>query len=84
MDRRLIISPLLALMRNQIAMAGRLGLRAATINSGNRDEWDAVQAGLAADAIDVLLISPERLANERFTQRRAAAHPGLDRPVRGR
>jgi ATP-dependent DNA helicase RecQ len=62
----LIISPLLALMRNQIAMAGRLGLRAATINSGNTDEWDAVQEGLAADAIDVLLISPERLANERF------------------
>ncbi len=62
----LIISPLLALMRNQIAMAGRLGLRAATIDSGNTDEWDAVHEGLAADAIDVLLISPERLANERF------------------
>lgn len=62
----LIISPLLALMRNQIAMAGRLGLRAATINSGNTEEWDAVQEGLAADAIDVLLISPERLANDRF------------------
>ena len=63
----LIISPLLALMRNQIAMAGRLGLRAATINSGNVDEWNAVHEGLAADSIDVLLISPERLANERFT-----------------
>ncbi len=63
----LIISPLLALMRNQIAMAGRLGLRAATINSGNTDDWDAVQEGLLADTIDVLLISPERLANERFT-----------------
>jgi len=64
----LIISPLLALMRNQIAMAGRLGLRAATINSGNVEEWDAIHHGLAADAIDVLLISPERLANERFTR----------------
>ena len=64
----LIISPLLALMRNQIAMAERLGVRAATINSGNQAEWDDVQAGLAADAIDVLLISPERLANERFTR----------------
>ncbi len=63
----LIISPLLALMRNQIAMAARLGLQAATINSGNVDEWQAVHDGLAADAIDVLLISPERLANERFT-----------------
>ena len=64
----LIISPLLALMRNQIAMAGRLGLRAATINSGNVEEWDGIHHGLAADAIDVLLISPERLANERFTR----------------
>jgi ATP-dependent DNA helicase RecQ len=63
----LIISPLLALMRNQIAMASRLGLRAATINSGNIEEWQAVHQGLAADAIDVLLISPERLANHRFT-----------------
>ncbi len=62
----LIISPLLSLMRNQIAMAERLGLRAATINSGNTDEWDAVAHGLASNAIDVLLISPERLANERF------------------
>jgi len=62
----LIVSPLLALMRNQIAMAGRLGLRAATINSGNADEWTAVHEGLTANAIDVLLISPERLANERF------------------
>jgi ATP-dependent DNA helicase RecQ len=62
----LIISPLLSLMRNQIAMAERLGLRAATINSGNTDEWEVVGHGLAANAIDVLLISPERLANERF------------------
>src|SRR6476660_9376225 len=62
----LIISPLLSLMRNQIAMAERLGLRAATINSGNTAEWEAVGHGLAANAIDVLLISPERLANERF------------------
>src|SRR6202795_2385232 len=64
----LIISPLLALMRNQIAMAERIGVRAASINSGNVDEWDGVQARLAADTIDVLLISPERLANERFTK----------------
>src|SRR5882672_946324 len=44
----LIISPLLALMRNQIAMASRLGLRAATINSGNIEEWQAIHDGLAA------------------------------------
>src|SRR6187431_2671789 len=49
----LIVSPLLSLMRNQIAMADRLGIRAATINSGNKDEWDDVQHGLTANAIDV-------------------------------
>jgi ATP-dependent DNA helicase RecQ len=62
----LIISPLLALMRNQIAAAGRLGLRAETINSSNVEDWGAIHERLTDDAIDVLLISPERLANERF------------------
>ncbi len=64
----LIVSPLLALMRNQIAAAERLGLRAHTINSTNRDEWDNVRDLLAADAIDLLLISPERLNNPRFRE----------------
>jgi ATP-dependent DNA helicase RecQ len=62
----LLISPLLALMRNQIAAAERMGVRAATINSDNLDEWSEVEAGLARGDIDILLISPERLANERF------------------
>jgi len=62
----LIVSPLLALMRNQIAAARRLGLRAHTINSTNRDSWDEVRELLAADAVDLLLISPERLNNARF------------------
>jgi ATP-dependent DNA helicase RecQ len=62
----LIVSPLLALMRNQIAAAERLGIRAHTINSTNRDEWDTVRALLADDAVDLLLISPERLNNPRF------------------
>src|SRR4051794_10440324 len=65
----LIISPLLALMRNQIEMAGRLGLRAATINSGNAAEWAEIGARLENDEIDVLLISPERLANQDFVAR---------------
>ena len=64
----LIVSPLLALMRNQIAAAGRLGLRAHTINSTNREEWDDVRDRLAADTIDLLLISPERLNNPRFRE----------------
>jgi ATP-dependent DNA helicase RecQ len=62
----LLISPLLALMRNQIAAAERMGLRAATINSDNQSDWDEVEAKLGRNEIDILLISPERLANERF------------------
>src|ERR671922_944845 len=62
----LIVSPLLALMRNQIAAAERLGIRAHTINSTNRDAWDEVRALLEADAVDLLLISPERLNNPTF------------------
>ena len=64
----LIVSPLLALMRNQIAAAERLGLRAHTVNSTNREQWDEVRDRLAADDIDLLLISPERLNNPRFRE----------------
>lgn len=62
----LLVSPLLALMRNQIAAAERMGVRAATIHSGNEEAWHEVEAALARDEVDILLISPERLANERF------------------
>jgi ATP-dependent DNA helicase RecQ len=64
----LIISPLLALMRNQLAAAGRLGLAAHTVNSTNREEWDQVRDRLAGDGLDLLLISPERLNNPRFRE----------------
>ncbi|MGZ4351361.1 MAG: DEAD/DEAH box helicase, partial [Solirubrobacteraceae bacterium] len=64
----LIVSPLLALMRNQIAAAQRLGLRAHTINSTNREEWATIRDLLAGDAVDLLLISPERLNNPRFRE----------------
>ena len=56
----LLISPLLALMRNQIAAAERMGVRAATINSDNVDDWAQVEATLARGEVDILLISPER------------------------
>src|SRR3954447_10923053 len=62
----LIVSPLLALMRNQIAAAETLGIRAHTINSTNRDAWDEVKQRLADDDVDLLLISPERLNNPQF------------------
>lgn len=62
----LLISPLLALMRNQIAAAERMGVRAATINSDNEDDWSAVEARLTRGEVDILLISPERLANDHF------------------
>jgi ATP-dependent DNA helicase RecQ len=62
----LVVSPLLALMRDQIAAAQRAGLRAATINSTNVDDWSAVMAALRSGDLDLLLVSPERLANPRF------------------
>ncbi|WP_072802684.1 RecQ family ATP-dependent DNA helicase [Rhodococcoides yunnanense] len=61
-----IVSPLLALMRNQVASAERAGVRAATINSGNMTEWEDVHADVAAGNLDVLLVSPERLNNPDF------------------
>jgi len=64
----LLISPLLALMRNQIAAAERIGIKAATINSSNTEEWEPVKARLLAGRVDILLISPERLANEKFRE----------------
>ncbi len=62
----LLVSPLLALMRNQIAAAERMGVRANTINSDNHEDWDSVEEAIRADTVDIVLISPERLANERF------------------
>ncbi|PWT81242.1 MAG: hypothetical protein C5B44_04110 [Acidobacteria bacterium] len=65
----LLISPLLALMRNQIAAANRMGVRAVTINSDNEDHWQDVEDLVRHNQVDILLISPERLVNERFRQR---------------
>ncbi|MGW1184157.1 RecQ family ATP-dependent DNA helicase [Streptomyces drozdowiczii] len=61
-----IVSPLLALMRNQVAAAARAGISARTINSSNTEEWETVQAEVAAGEVDVLLVSPERLNNPDF------------------
>ncbi|WP_444948973.1 DEAD/DEAH box helicase [Micromonospora ureilytica] len=61
-----IVSPLLALMRNQVEAAARAGIRARTINSANLDEWDEITAEIQTGAVDVLLISPERLNNPDF------------------
>ncbi|WP_153341310.1 RecQ family ATP-dependent DNA helicase [Nocardia aurantia] len=61
-----IVSPLLALMRNQVAAAQRAGVVAATINSGNVTEWDEIHAQVAGGEVDVLLVSPERLNNPDF------------------
>jgi ATP-dependent DNA helicase RecQ len=75
-----IISPLLALMRNQIAAAERAGIRAVTVNSTNMEQWDEVHAAIAAGEVDVLLVSPERLNNPGFRDEvlpRLAATAGL-------
>lgn len=69
-----VISPLLALMRNQIAAAARAGIVAETVNSSNMTQWDAITGRLRAGEIDLLLVSPERLNNPRF---REDVLPGL-------
>ena len=61
-----IVSPLLALMRNQIEAAARAGIRARTVNSANTEQWEQVYAEVAAGEADVLLVSPERLNNPAF------------------
>ncbi|WP_328667622.1 RecQ family ATP-dependent DNA helicase [Streptomyces sp. NBC_00322] len=75
-----IVSPLLALMRNQVEAAARAGIRARTINSSNTEEWDTVQDEVAAGEVDVLLVSPERLNNPDFRDQvlpKLAAATGL-------
>ncbi|KRB37239.1 RecQ family ATP-dependent DNA helicase [Microbacterium sp. Root180] len=62
----ILVSPLLALMRDQVAAAERAGVRAASINSANPLEWNDILARLRSDELDVLLVSPERLNNPRF------------------
>ena len=61
-----IVSPLLALMRNQVEAAARAGIRARTINSANPQDWEALYAEVADGQVDVLLVSPERLNNPSF------------------
>jgi ATP-dependent DNA helicase RecQ len=68
MGPTLIVSPLLALMRNQIEAADRLGIRAITINSTNKDDWQPLIQQVLDDEADAVLISPERLSNEQFVQ----------------
>ncbi|MEV5000223.1 RecQ family ATP-dependent DNA helicase [Nocardioides sp. LML1-1-1.1] len=75
-----IISPLLALMRNQIAAAERAGIRAVTVNSTNMEQWEEIHASIQAGEVDVLLVSPERLNNPGFRDEvlpRLAATCGL-------
>ena len=62
----LIISPLLALMRNQLEAANRLGLVARKIDAGNKNQWAQIRAELLADKVDLLMITPMRLANDEF------------------
>jgi ATP-dependent DNA helicase RecQ len=75
-----IVSPLLALMRNQIAAAERAGIRAVTINSTNIEQWQPINDAINAGEVDVLLVSPERLNNPGFRDEvlpRLAATCGL-------
>jgi ATP-dependent DNA helicase RecQ len=64
-----IVSPLLALMRNQIDAAERAGIRAVTVNSANTADWERTYAAVDGGEVDVLLVSPERLNNPDFRDR---------------
>lgn len=75
----LLVSPLLSLMRNQTDLATRFRLKAVSIDSTNRDEWAAIENELEHDAIDLLLVSPERLGNPDFKTRLL---PGLEARTR--
>lgn len=66
MGTALLVSPLLSLMRNQIQAAERMGLVAITINSDNNADWATIESRLSANRVDILLISPERFANQQF------------------
>src|SRR3954451_13027480 len=68
-----LVSPLLALMRDQVAAAERAGVRAVAINSTHAPEWDELLGRLAADQVDVLLVSPERLNNPSFRENQLPA-----------
>jgi ATP-dependent DNA helicase RecQ len=65
----LLVSPLLALMRNQIEAAQRINVKAATVNSTNQKDWQIIREQLLLNTIDILLISPERLANDDFREK---------------
>jgi ATP-dependent DNA helicase RecQ len=76
----LLVSPLLALMRDQLAAARRMGLTAETLNSTNADDWEAIEQRIADGQVDLLLISPERLGHPRFRREvldRLVAHVGM-------
>lgn len=64
-----LVSPLLSLMRNQIESAEKIGIRALTINSENDDEWEAIEDKITNGNCEIILISPERLANKDFIDR---------------
>lgn len=64
----LVVSPLLSLMRNQIELAARMGVRAATLNSTNEDEWETIERRLRQHELEALFVSPERLAHPRFAE----------------
>jgi ATP-dependent DNA helicase RecQ len=78
MGPTILISPLLALMRDQVRMADVLGVHAVSIDSTNTGKWKGTEAELVDDAIDLLLISPERLANARF---RTKTVPAIDKGI---
>ena len=64
----LVISPLLALMDNQLSAARKMGLNCAALNSTTANERELILMGMEANTYDLVLATPESLMNKKFRQ----------------
>lgn len=65
----LIISPLIALMDNQLESTKMFNLQSATINSSTNIDFSEVYNRIDNNQIDILFVAPERLEDEEFRNR---------------
>ena len=64
----LVISPLLALMDNQLSAARKMGLNCTALNSTTANERELILMGMEANTYDLVLATPESLMNKKFRQ----------------
>ncbi len=74
----IVVSPLIALMQDQVDALRQLGVRAAFLNSSLMpDEQQRVEQALLDGALDLLYVAPERLLTERFLALLDRVRPAL-------